>query len=52
MGGAPERQRIASRSGTALVVETAREAGCAVVYSEDLQAGRDFDGVRIENPFA
>lgn len=36
----------------ALVIETAREAGCAVLYSEDLQAGRDFDGVRIENPFA
>jgi predicted nucleic acid-binding protein len=36
----------------ALIVETAREAGCAVVYSEDLQHGRDFDGVRVENPFA
>jgi predicted nucleic acid-binding protein len=34
-----------------LIVETAREAGCSVVYSEDLQHGRDFDGVRIENPF-
>lgn len=36
----------------ALVVETASEAGCAVVSSEDLQHGRDVEGVRIENPFA
>lgn len=35
----------------ALVVEAAREAGCSVVYSEDMQDGRDFDGVRIVNPF-
>jgi predicted nucleic acid-binding protein len=35
----------------ALVVETAREAGCSQIYSEDLQDGRDFGGVRVENPF-
>ncbi|MCZ8131678.1 MAG: PIN domain-containing protein [Steroidobacteraceae bacterium] len=35
----------------ALVVETARDAGCAVLYSEDLQDGQDFDGVRVANPF-
>lgn len=35
----------------ALIVETARDAGCSVVYSEDLQHGRDYDGVRVENPF-
>jgi predicted nucleic acid-binding protein len=35
----------------AAIVEAARMAGCAVVLSEDLTDGRDFDGVRVENPF-
>ena len=36
----------------ATIVEAARLAGCTVLLTEDLQEGRDFDGVRIENPFA
>lgn len=36
----------------ALIVEAARSSGCDRVLSEDLQAGQDFDGVVIENPFA
>jgi predicted nucleic acid-binding protein len=36
----------------ALVIEAARTAGCKTVLSEDLQAGQDFDGVKVENPFA
>ncbi len=35
----------------AAVVEAARTLGCATVLSEDLSHGRDFGGVRIENPF-
>lgn len=35
-----------------LVLASARLAGCAIVYSEDLNAGQDYDGVRVENPFA
>lgn len=35
----------------ALIVEAARRARARVLYSEDLQHGRDFDGVRVENPF-
>lgn len=35
----------------ALVLETARAAGCTVVFSEDLNDGQDYGGVRIENPF-
>ena len=51
------RQAIATgrRSGIAvwdaLIVEAARAAGCDRVLSEDLQDGRDVDGVRVENPF-
>jgi predicted nucleic acid-binding protein len=35
----------------ALIVRAAAVAGCKVVYSEDLQGGAEFDGVRIVNPF-
>jgi predicted nucleic acid-binding protein len=35
----------------AAIVEAARVVGCEVIYSEDLNDGQDFDGVRIENPF-
>ncbi len=36
----------------AMIVEAARSAGCDRVLTEDLQAGQDFDGISIENPFA
>ena len=35
----------------AAIIEAARSAGCRTVLSEDLADGRDYDGVRIENPF-
>lgn len=35
----------------AAIVEAARAAGCEVIYSEDLNDGQDFGGVRVENPF-
>ncbi|MGE5361547.1 MAG: PIN domain-containing protein [Bacteroidales bacterium] len=35
----------------AAIVEAARTLGCARILSEDLSDGRDFDGVRVENPF-
>lgn len=47
---ASARFRISYRDAT--IVEAARLIGCAVLLTEDLQGGRDFDGVRIENPFA
>lgn len=36
----------------ALVVRCAVRAGCETLVTEDLQAGRIIDGVRIENPFS
>jgi predicted nucleic acid-binding protein len=36
----------------ALIVAAALEAGCSLLYSEDLQSGRHFGDLRIENPFA
>lgn len=35
----------------ALIVAAAQEAGCDVLYSEDLQHGRAFGSLRVENPF-
>jgi len=35
----------------ALIVQAARLAGVAVLYSEDLQAGSALAGVRVVNPF-
>jgi predicted nucleic acid-binding protein len=41
--------RIAFRDG--LIVEAALAAGCTRLLTEDLQDGRDFDGLRVVNPF-
>ena len=35
----------------ALVVRAAKQAGCTVLLSEDLQEAREIDGIRIVNPF-
>jgi len=35
----------------AAIVESARALGCAVLLSEDLQPGQDFDGVQVVDPF-
>jgi predicted nucleic acid-binding protein len=35
----------------AAIVEAARESGCSVLLSEDLQDGMDFAGVRVVDPF-
>jgi predicted nucleic acid-binding protein len=46
---------IAARFGLnlydGLIVASAHEAGCSVLYSEDLQHGQVIEGVRIVNPF-
>jgi predicted nucleic acid-binding protein len=35
----------------AAVIEAARTLGCGTLLSEDLAHGRDFQGLRVENPF-
>jgi predicted nucleic acid-binding protein len=35
----------------AMIVRSARSSGCRVLYSEDLQHGRSFDGVVVVDPF-
>jgi predicted nucleic acid-binding protein len=35
----------------ALVLQAAKQAGCTVLFSEDLQQGRQIDGIQVVNPF-
>ncbi len=35
-----------------LIQRTALQAGCTVLFSEDMQQAREVDGVRVVNPFA
>ena len=35
----------------AMILTSARSLGCRVLYSEDLNAGQSYDGVRVVNPF-
>jgi len=35
----------------ALVLRAAMQAGCSVLFSEDLQDAREVDGIQIVNPF-
>jgi len=34
-----------------LIVAAALEGSCQILYSEDLQDGRNIEGLKIENPF-
>jgi predicted nucleic acid-binding protein len=44
-------QRFGISYWDAAILEAARAAGCDVVWSEDLDDGTDYDGIRVENPF-
>ena len=35
----------------ALILRSAQQAGCSVLYSEDMQHAWEVDGVRVVNPF-
>ena len=44
-------QRTGISFWDAMIVRSAAEIGCAVLYSEDLNAGQEYSEVRVENPF-
>lgn len=46
------RRRFGISYWDAAILEAGRSLGCEVVLSEDLSDGQDYDGVRVENPFA
>ena len=35
----------------AAIITAAQQLGCKTVYSEDLNHGQEYDGVRVMNPF-
>jgi predicted nucleic acid-binding protein len=45
------RRRFGISYWDAAIIEACRSLGAAVVLSEDLDPGTDYDGVRVENPF-
>jgi predicted nucleic acid-binding protein len=50
-----EAVRISKRYGFSIwdgaILACALEAGCGILYTEDLQHGQIIEGLRIENPF-
>ena len=35
----------------AMILNSAAELGCETLWSEDLQSGREYEGVRVKSPF-
>ncbi|MGE0135474.1 MAG: PIN domain-containing protein [Dehalococcoidia bacterium] len=50
-GAMAGRERFRLSYWDAAILEAARLLGCVEVLSEDLSDGRDYDGVRVVNPF-
>jgi predicted nucleic acid-binding protein len=44
-------QRAGISFWDAMIVRSAAEIGCTLLYSEDLDPGQEYSGVRVENPF-
>jgi predicted nucleic acid-binding protein len=45
------RHRFGISYWDAAIIEASRVLGCAIVLSEDLDAGTDYAGVLVQNPF-
>ncbi|MGH3247166.1 MAG: hypothetical protein ACRDOI_13275, partial [Trebonia sp.] len=51
LGAIGIHQRAGISFWDSMIVRSAAEMGCDVLYSEDLNAGQNYFGVRAENPF-
>lgn len=51
LGAIGLHERIGISFWDAMMVRSAIEIGCKVIYSEDLNHGQSYDGARVENPF-
>lgn len=45
------RRRFRVSHWDSTIIAAAKELGCKTLYSEDLNHGQDYDGVRVTNPF-
>jgi predicted nucleic acid-binding protein len=50
LGAIGIHQRTGISFWDAMIVRSAAEMGCDVLYSEDLNTGQEYSGVRAENP--
>jgi predicted nucleic acid-binding protein len=46
------KQRFRISYWDAAIITAAKQLGCRTLYSEDFNAGQDYDGVAVVNPFA
>ena len=46
------RERFGLSYWDGAILAAASLSGCDIVYSEDLNADQDYDGLRVDNPFA
>ena len=44
-------QRTGASFWDAMILRSAKELGCQILHSEDLNAGQEYDGVGVRNPF-
>ena len=44
------RERIGLSYWDSAILAAASLSGCDIVYSEDLNAEQDYDGLRVDNP--
>jgi predicted nucleic acid-binding protein len=44
-------QRTGASFWDAMILCSAKELGCQILHSEDLNAGQDYGGVEVRNPF-
>jgi len=51
LGAIGVHQRAEISFWDSMIVHSAAEMGCDVLYSEDLNAGQNYSGVRVVNPF-
>ena len=51
LGAIGLHQRTGISFWDAMMVRSAIEIGCGVIYSEDLNQGQLYEGARVENPF-
>jgi predicted nucleic acid-binding protein len=46
------RSRFSLSHWDSMLLAACKEAGVSTLYSEDMDSGTDYDGLRIKNPFA
>jgi predicted nucleic acid-binding protein len=51
LGAIGLQQRYRTSFWDAMILWSAQQLGCATIWSEDLNEGKDYDGVRVANPF-